>query len=119
MHKKVSPLQKKMLAILFKGGRELDSFTLFKRAKIGFSEFTLTINGLIDSHLIEEVENRLNLSDEGVAIVLQGGSGIGEKVWRHVPEEFIVQRTPPNQPYTPSVRLLDPRTFKSLKTDVD
>lgn len=119
MHKKVSQLQNKLLALLFNGGRELDSFTLFKRAKIGFSDFTLTINGLIESQLIVEVEDKLRLSDTGVSIVLQVGSGVDDKVWRRIPEKLVAQRIQPNQPYTPSVRLLDRKTFKSLKIDVD
>lgn len=118
MHEKVSPLQNKLLALLLKGGRELDSFTLFKRAKVGFSEFTISINGLRDRELVVDVDNRLKLSDEGLDIVLQGGPGTGEKEWRRVPAKYKIQAVPSNQPYTPSLRLLDRRTFKFLETNV-
>lgn len=116
----LNKLQNKMLQSMYKSNRILDSFTLFKRMKISFSEFSHAINKLISENLIEEKGHELRVTLKGAQYVLSIGSvENANKTWREVPEKLQIERLKANDFYIPSSKLLDDNTFNSDEDNVD
>ena len=117
----ISPKNRKLLCLLMKANRELDSFTLFRRSKLSFSDFAATINQLTKEKYIAESEKKLKLTPKGVSVVAvyYRHNGSITKEWREVPSKYRSTQLDVNSPYVPSIRLLDTRTFKNIKTDVE
>jgi len=55
----------KILNILFKSSGKLDSFTLFGRCKVSFSEFSASLRSLIDSGALLEDDHFIHLTKAG------------------------------------------------------
>ncbi len=117
--KHITDIERRALITLLKGNRQLDSFTLFKRLKVGFSSFSRSILSLVEMGFVEEDDNNIRLTIRGAEYVSLGLGERGEKAWRKVPSRFLKTKMEPNQPYTPSIKLLDTQTFKNLKNDVE
>ena len=115
---KISDVERKLLNLLFSSNRELDSYTLFRRAKVPFSDFAASINKMKEKGLVNQSETRIQLSDEGMRLVPAMGFYSLDREWRKVPRAFKRSQLESGELYVPSLRLLDPDTFPSRNDDV-
>ena len=119
--KKLNNIERAVLYQLYKSNRNLDAFTLFKRLKVGFSEFRKSLNTLSKFELLIEEGHRIKLSASGAELISSYGkiSSSEELEWREVPARFKTELVSPNKPYVPSKKMLDKRTFNFSKDTVD
>ncbi len=110
---KMNSLHNKILKTLYKANSKLDAFTLFKRMKVSFSEYTQAVNVLIENKIVEKDEYTLRLTKIGreKVLVRLNANGTLFKHWRNVPEDFMGPQMPINEPYIPSIKRLDKKTF--------
>lgn len=111
---KVSKSEKKMLLDVFKAKNKIDSFTLYKRSRLGFSDFTDTFKKLSDDGLVNEDDSeRISLTNKGKEFVIKISSlGMNEnQEWREVPDRFKDVSIDIHEPYIPNINLLDKNTF--------
>ena len=116
--KNLSKTQRKLLTLLCQGGRELDTFTLFRRLKIPLTEFMKIVSSLDELKYIRQEDDRIKLMAEGIDNIAFIGSQEAERPWRIVPERFKRTESLKTNMYVPSIRLLDRRTFKKVKESV-
>lgn len=115
----VNKTEREILVILSKGNKELDSFTLFKRLRTSFAEFSQSVNSLLKESYIKEDGNKVRLTSKGNELVLIGNKcSDSNKPWRNIPDRFIKNSIPAYEPYAPSRKLLDERSFKKLNFDI-
>lgn len=99
---------KKILSILFKANGKLDSFTLFKRSRFSFAEFTNLIRFLEKIEYVSEAEYVYILTEKSKRFVLE--SRVGErniKKWREVPISMLGNKIDLSEGYIPSKKMLD------------
>lgn len=116
---RLSKIDRKLLVTLFKGNRELDAFTLFRRMKIPFFEFSSSLKSLEAAGLIQERDERISITSIGINTFISNDTLAHEKPWRNVPERYQRTRLMDTEMYVPSLRLLDSRTFENIKNDVE
>lgn len=116
---RLSKVDRRLLIILFEGNRELDAFTLFRRIKVPFFEFSSSLKSLEAKGLIEENDERIAITSYGISTFLFNGSLSKDKPWRSVPIKYQTARLSDSEMYVPSFRLLDSRTFANIKNDVE
>lgn len=106
-------LQNEILRVLFNSSGRLDSFTLFRRMKVSFKEFTIAINTMLETGLLVKEENIIYLSETGRKEVLSHAKAYSPKIkpWREIPSKMLGQKLHVDEPYIPSIRLLDKKTF--------
>jgi len=117
---KLNKLQINILRTLFKSYGELDSYTLFKRMKVSISELSNALDFLTKHEMVTEEDHniKLTLKGKGSIYIDSTSSYDGNKKWREVPDEFKLNDLGVNEPYLPSVRLLDKKTFKINDNEV-
>ena len=109
--RKLGRLELILLQYIFSARGKLESFTLFKRSKVSFKEFSASLNKLRENDLLLVEGNLVVLSEKGKASATTKKPEMYYKPWRSIPAKFIVQQHPPNEPYIPSISMLDKRTF--------
>ncbi len=115
----ISKTEREILVILSKGNKELDSFTLFKRLRTSFAEFSRSVNSLLQKSYIKENGNKVRLTPKGSELVIIGNkSSDGNKQWRNIPDRFVKNSISAYEPYVPSRKLLDESSFKKLNFDI-
>ena len=115
----ISKTEREILVILSKGNKELDSFTLFKRLRTSFAEFSRGVDSLLKSSYIKEDGNKIKLTPKGSELVIFGNKGSdSNKQWRNIPDRFVKNSIFAYEPYVPSRKLLDARSFKKLDFDI-
>ena len=119
--KRINISHKKLLAVLLKANGKLDSFTLFKRSKSSFAEFSVVSRVLFEEKLAEEDGNdNILLTKTGRDYIISTKtSHNGEHKWREVPETFKTNVIDAGEPYVPNIELLDKSTFNIKESDVD
>jgi len=109
---KVNIVESNLLFNLFKSNGKLESYTLFKRSKTSIKEFTTAVNRLTALELIKESDNLFILTKTGKSQVL--ASKLADKKykpWRAIPSKYKIQQYQVNEPYVPSISMLDDKTF--------
>lgn len=117
--KYINKTEREILVILCKGNKTLDSYTLFRRLRIGFAEFTHSINSLLKKSYIGEEDNNIKLTTKGLELVSLGYKGSDTKQWRSIPTRFVKNSLSPNEFYVPNRKLLDKRTFKKTNFEIE
>ncbi|KOG94010.1 hypothetical protein ACK3Z9_07265 [Aeromonas caviae] len=116
---KLNNTEQAFLRILLMSNRSLESFTLFKRMKISFSEFSSTLRLLKTKSLVEEKENRIYLSEDGIRVAFLEKTVKTERKWRDIPIKMQGKKHETNEPYIPNISKLDinffPLAIKFLK----
>ncbi|QDT23081.1 hypothetical protein [Gimesia chilikensis] len=108
MHEKVDNRHKKILSTLFKANGKLDSFTLFKRARFSFAEFTNLIRFLKKHEYLREEEYVFFLTSKGKKSSLVSHEAEGKKrKWREVPANMLGNKIEISEGYVPSKSMLD------------
>lgn len=103
----------RLLTLLFKSSGRLDSYTLFKRSKLSFSEFSKAVMLLISEEYITEDDNHVSMSDKGKKHMLGVTTDRhGERPWRSLPDKYKLKLVSIDEPYIPDIKLLDKKTFK-------
>lgn len=101
-----------ILTILYKSHGKLESYNVYKKSRVGFKSFALSVRRLLENELLIEMDNLLCLTEKGKSSVIQGApKASNNKEWRSVPVKYITPQIGPNEPYIPSISLLDRRTF--------
>lgn len=116
---KLSDTNRKFLGILFNGNRDLDAFTLFKRMKISFFEFSRALRTLQEAGYVAESGNRIKITPLGIDLIAIKRTSATDNPWRKVPSEFSRAKLNNDEMYVPSVRLLDKITFLNTKNNVE
>jgi hypothetical protein len=105
--------KKNILQLLFKSYYNLDSFTLFKRSKLSFSLYSLIIRQLLSDGFITEEDNNIVLTNKAKTFIITTRSESGKSnSWREIPAIYKTNEVSIDEPYVPSIRRLDKRTFK-------
>lgn len=118
--KNISKSHKKILSELFKSRGRLDSYTLFRRSRLSFYEFSSSTNFLFVEELAVEDGDYILLTQQGKKLVNQGGKGRKDGCeWRNVPEKYRAHPVATGAPYIPDITLLDKRTFNIDDSNVD
>ncbi|MCG8708495.1 hypothetical protein JHU04_001707 [Brenneria sp. 4F2] len=108
----MSEIERDILTFLFKSSAGLDAFTLFKRVKIPFSEFSKALFLLSDKNFVEESrEEFYKITPAGRNMLSSVSSNKKNANWREIPERFREISLPVNSYYVPSIKLLDKDTF--------
>ena len=115
---KLSDIEKSVVLALFKSGKTIDAFTLFRRLKVSFSDFSRSINTLSENSFIEDNDGRISLTNKSLQEFSSFERDYREKSWRKVPEKYIRPSFALKEMYVPSIRLLDKRTFSCVKNNV-
>lgn len=118
--KKLNELQNTLLKLLYSSYGKLDSYTLFKRSRVSFSEFTKALIYLINKNYITDNDHVIQLTDQGIANIYNNFSPSEvSKKWREIPTELKLEKMDANDLYIPSASLLDEKTFKLKQNEVD
>jgi predicted methyltransferase len=108
----ITKIDRLILNILYKSSGKLETYNVFKRSRVGFKTFSLSVRRLTENALLIEIEGTLSLTQTGKDIVLTASPKNNEsKEWRSVPLKFKIPQIAPNEPYIPSIKLLDRRSF--------
>lgn len=108
----ISQLDTNILHNLVSARGKLESYTLFKRSKVSFKEFSTSLNRLIVNELIIVEGHNVILSEKGkMSVMSMKPVGYSNKPWRSIPAKYRTQQHPINEPYVPSLSMLDKRTF--------
>ncbi|MBH2721947.1 hypothetical protein [Serratia ureilytica] len=117
--KKINKIKITILRTLFSASsKTLDSFSVFKRTKVPFSDFTRNVNELKENGYINVDGILLNITHSGRKLILTTNSsylGSQKKTWREVPKSMCGPKLDINYKYVPSIRLLS----KNLKPRID
>lgn len=100
-----------LLRLLLAGNKNLESFTLFRRMKVSFSEFSSTLRTLKSKDLINEQDNRIFLSVQGMQLTFLDNTYNSSKKWREIPHSLLGKKIDINEPYIPNIKKLDIETF--------
>lgn len=118
--KHLNRVHRKLLSDLLKAHGKLDSFTLFKRSKVSFSEFASATRFLFDAQLTEEDEDNVILSKKGKEYITSIEiTQEGQYKWREIPNTLKINSIDIDEPYIPNIELLDKRTFNIKLANVD
>ena len=118
--KHLNQTHRKLLSDLLKGYGKRDSFTLFKKSGISFSDFTLATRFLFDEKLAEENETHILLTETGKKLISRlEMTQEGQYKWREIPKNLKTNPIEVNEPYIPNIELLDKRTFNIKQPSVD
>ena len=113
----VSKSELEVLVTLMKSSSGLDAFSLFRRLKVSFSDFSKAVRNLTEHGFIREVKDDFyRLTKEGEKYINRQKTTSVDRHWRQVPEKFLASKLKKGSFYIPSVRLLDRKTFK-IKDD--
>lgn len=112
MHLVVNDIEKDIMHILFKSTSGLDAFTIFRRLKVPFSNFSKALLSLNEKKLIRELrEDFYSISIDGKMFIMQINSKNTETGWNEIPKKYKSQQIQNNSKYIPSIHLLDKFTF--------
>ena len=83
--KKFTELQRIILKILSLSSGKLDTYTLFKRSRVNFDDFSKAYRTLINSNMLIEADNYASISVEGAVEVRSILSELQpeKKTWRY------------------------------------
>ncbi|CAI0926739.1 hypothetical protein RMS97_003402 [Serratia marcescens] len=107
-----------IMKILFSASTsKLDSFSVFKRTRVSFTEFSRNLNSLKENGYVYIDGIILSLTNTGRDYLLLNNEYLEEKNkdWRKVPVTMLGPKLDLNYKYVPSIRLLD----KKLKVTLD
>ena len=95
-------------------------FSIFKRSKVSYNEFSKALRKLIADEYLIESEDKVKLSEKAKDYVLSFGSTLNQqdKHWRKVPEKMKTNLHSKFSFYVPSQKKLDKRTF-NLASDIE
>lgn len=111
---KLSLMEIKALGVLFKSAKGLDAFSFFSRLNTSFSDFSKVLRSLCDKNLIlEDSTDFFVITQEGAEQVALRDTQKKIRPWRTVPKRFIVNKLSTSDCYTPSLCLLDKKTFNT------
>ncbi|KFX05993.1 hypothetical protein KP22_09045 [Pectobacterium betavasculorum] len=117
--KKINKIKITILKTLFSASsRTLDSFSVFKRTKVPFSDFSRNVNELKETGYINVDGILLNITLSGRKLILTISNDHldnPQKTWREVPKSMRGPKLDINYKYVPSIRLLS----KKLKPSID
>lgn len=105
----------RILSIIYKSSHSLFAFTIYKRLKVPFPEFSKAISRLIAKGILYEQDRRLQITSEGIECLLAERNNylvFGEKKWRKIPSDFIQMQLQVNDFYVPKRDILDSSQFK-------
>lgn len=85
---KLNNIEKLFISTLFNSNKKLDPFTIFKRMKVSFPEYTKTYNNLIEKQLIEESNDKISLSKKGMDAALINANALSRH-WRDTPKKIF------------------------------
>lgn len=100
---------------------KLDSYSIFKKIKISFPEFTKSLKQL-------ENEGYITIDGILIAITITGrehllkdnnASTLTVKSWREVPKDMLGHKLDINYKYVPSIRLLDSELKPQVENKID
>ncbi|PVZ78180.1 hypothetical protein C9426_35055 [Serratia sp. S1B] len=114
MHIIINMIERDIIHILFKSASGLDAFTIFRRLKIPFSNFSRALLSLNEKKLIIEIkEDFYKITTEGKYLLTQSNlrNTESKEAWNAVPTKYKSNHITPNSKYIPSIRLLDKSTF--------
>jgi len=116
--KKFNDLQRIILKFLSLSSGKLDTYTLFKKSRVNFDNFSKAYRNLINRNIINETDNYAFITVEGAMEVksIVSELRLQEKTWRQIPEKFLGNFVDVNSLYIPSRALLDKTTF-NIETD--
>lgn len=107
-----------ILKILYSSSQSrLDSYSIFRRTRISFIEFSKHISALRTKGYIEGDSLIISLTEGGRDFLLRNYTAFQdrEKSWRKVPKSMLGPKLEINYKYVPSKKLLD----KKLNSDLD
>lgn len=108
MDEKIESSHKKILSILLKANGKLDSFTLFKRSRFSFAQFSKLIRFLEKAEFIKEEEYVLFLTTKGKRNITSSHIGeVNKRKWREVPMDMLGYKIDIFEGYVPSKSMLD------------
>jgi len=111
---------KKLLSELVKSGGKLDSYTLYRRSRFSFAEFSLIANTLSENELVRLDDDNVYITKKGRGVMISMATiENGNYEWREVPESFKAASIEAGEPYTPNRKLLDKITFNLDRSEVD
>lgn len=116
--KKIDNISFIILKIVYSASsNKLDSYSVFKRTRISFPDFSAIINKLKAMGYIYVDGIIISITNSGREYVLMYHSSYENKnrEWRNVPQSMLGPKLAPNYKYVPSLRLLD----KKLKSNLD
>jgi predicted transcriptional regulator len=103
---KLSKNDTRVLALLFKSDRLLDSFTIYKRLRMIYGELINSISNLSEKGFLKEVNNKYKITLDGKEKLLKYKNNYlisGKKVWREVPIEYLQPSISPHDLYIPKI----------------
>jgi hypothetical protein len=109
--------ESRILAIIFKSGKSIDAFTVYRRLKLSFGEYDKSTRSLVDKGLVHEKEQSLNITLEGKKFLLTQKNNYlinNIKEWRNIPNEYTQGSIQANELYIPKRSLLDSRHFVDI-----
>lgn len=105
-------IQKLIIQELMQANRRIDSFTLFKRLKINFSDFSKQISVLEKNELISIEELIITLTLKGLEVsVKQEFNDKRRRKKIELQNNFTCHKIPVDEFYIPTLHLLDKKTF--------
>jgi predicted transcriptional regulator len=117
---KLTKGESETLNILMKSSRGLDAFSLFRRTKVSFTEFSKTIRELTKYDFITEIKDDFyTITKDGQTYITKANRIAKDRPWRDVPKRFLGKKIKNNDFYIPSLKLLDKKTFNIPKKEID
>lgn len=117
---KINKIEHKLLAILYEANKVLDSFTLFRRIKITFPAFSKSIISLLSKGLIEEQGDNIKLTKLGIEVTAAYRKTTPWDIpsWRQIPQNMQKRKISFQEPYIPSIKKIDKRTFQMIGNNI-
>lgn len=116
---KLSVIEIKLLSVLLASSRGLDAYTLFRRVKAPFPDFTRAIISLTEDGFINESKSDFYIiSSLGRQNISLYSSKKKIREWRQVPAQFTDSKLNANELYIPSIRRLDKKAFKNCTVEL-
>lgn len=99
----------------------LDSYSVFKKVKVSFPEFTKSIKNLEENEHITLDGILVTITIAGREHILKdnNASTLSEKNWRKTPQSMLGHKLDVDYKYVPSIRLLDPQLQPQEKNNID
>lgn len=104
----LNDIEKRILITLFKSTHGLDAFTLYRRTRTPFPDYSKSIRALEDRKYISVTSNFIRITKEGRDITSFFKIDYREiKSWREVPESMRGIKISADALYIPSKKRLD------------
>lgn len=108
---KLTPLTRGLVRVLSQASGCVNVFTVMRQSRIGPGQIFIGLQDLAKANIVKFDGWNASLTPEGRKWLIHNRiefHELGQRQWRLCPAEFVQPRRGSNEPYTPSVEMVDP-----------